>query len=252
MEAILTVIIGMCIGTLITLTSVGSGIVMVPLLLHAGVSPMYALGSNFFFVLTVKTISAIRYYRVGEVDAHTLWRMLASAGVGLLAGLGMLWWLTSHYSHATVEGIIVWMLTIAILLSAGLYAANELTDLSSRVRGRYMIILAGLLTGFITQTTSVGSGVFILMLLGRHFKTASRLIGTNMVFSLLVSLLATLGYLSVGKVDLTLVVLLISGGLFGVLIGSRVGKLLSEYQHRALLTLMIALSVVLMLIKVIG
>ncbi|MHC1602627.1 MAG: sulfite exporter TauE/SafE family protein [Methermicoccaceae archaeon] len=244
--------IGVCMGVIVTLTSVGGGVVMVPLLLHLGVSPLYALASNFLFVLSVKTISAVRYYRVGEVDTPLLKSLLASALIGLLGGLGLLWWLTSYYPLATVERAIVWMLMVAILLSAVMYAANEFTVFSSKMKGRWMVALAGFLTGFITQTTSVGSGVFPLMLLSRRFEKASTLIGTNMVFSLIVMLVATLGYLSVGKLDTTLTALLIIGGLFGVVLGSWASRRLTEFQHRALLTLTIMLAVVLVLIKVIG
>lgn len=241
--------LGMLMGIIITTTSVGGGIIMVPILLHAGVSAVYAIGANFFFVLIMKLISAIKYYRMGEVDVHSLKPMLASASIGLAGGLCFLWWLTTHYPTEVVESVIVGLLTIAILLSAVMYAGNELVHLSVG-KGGWPVVLSGLLTGFITQTTSVGSGVFTLMMLSRHFESPHKLIGTNMVFSLVITLVAAIGYISVGKVDALLTGVLIGGGLLGVMVGWRISQRLTEPQHRAVLTLTVGLSVLLMLMKV--
>jgi len=252
-EPMMTFALGMVMGIIIAMTSVGGGIIMVPILLHAGIGAVYAIGANFFFVLTVKSISAIKYYRMGEVDIHSLKPMLASAGIGLVSGLCFLWWLTTYYPGDVVESAIVGLLTIAILLSAGMYAGNELAHLSQRVgRGKWLVTLSGLLTGFITQTTSVGSGVFTLMMLSRHFESPHKLIGTNMVFSLVIMLVAAIGYLSVGKVDVLLTMMLIGGGAPGMMLGWRMSQRLTERQHRAVLTLTIGLSVLLMLMKVLG
>ena len=70
--------IGIIVGILSSITGLGGGFMIVPLLIFLGREAKLAVGTSFVFILVVAISSIIAHYRLGNVDIKT----------GLMLGLG--------------------------------------------------------------------------------------------------------------------------------------------------------------------
>ncbi|MBC8284268.1 MAG: sulfite exporter TauE/SafE family protein [Nitrospinae bacterium] len=72
------VLIGLIVGILSSVSGLGGGFMVVPLLIYLGREAKLAVGTSFVFILIVAISSIIAHYRLGNVDLKT----------GLILGLG--------------------------------------------------------------------------------------------------------------------------------------------------------------------
>ena len=70
--------IGIIVGILSSISGLGGGFMIVPLLIFLGREAKLAVGTSFVFILVVAISSIIAHYRLGNVDIKT----------GLILGLG--------------------------------------------------------------------------------------------------------------------------------------------------------------------
>ena len=71
-------LVGIIVGILSSLSGLGGGFMIVPLLIFLGREAKLAVGTSFLFILVVAISSIISHYRFGNVDIKT----------GLTLGLG--------------------------------------------------------------------------------------------------------------------------------------------------------------------
>ncbi|MBT5471881.1 MAG: sulfite exporter TauE/SafE family protein [Nitrospina sp.] len=71
-------LIGLIVGILSSVSGLGGGFMVVPLLIFLGREAKLAVGTSFVFILLVAISSIIAHYRLGNVDIKT----------GLILGLG--------------------------------------------------------------------------------------------------------------------------------------------------------------------
>ena len=71
-------LVGIIVGVLSSVSGLGGGFMIVPLLIFLGREAKLAVGTSFVFILVVAISSIIAHYRLGNVDIKT----------GLILGLG--------------------------------------------------------------------------------------------------------------------------------------------------------------------
>ena len=71
-------LVGFIVGILSSLSGLGGGFMVVPLLIYLGREAKLAVGTSFVFILVVAISSIIGHYRLGSLDIKT----------GLALGLG--------------------------------------------------------------------------------------------------------------------------------------------------------------------
>ena len=71
-------LVGIIVGILSSVSGLGGGFMIVPLLIFLGREAKLAVGTSFVFILVVAISSIIAHYRLGNVDIKT----------GLMLGLG--------------------------------------------------------------------------------------------------------------------------------------------------------------------
>jgi uncharacterized membrane protein YfcA len=64
-------VVGLIIGILSSVTGLGGGFMVVPLLIYLGRDAKLAVGTTFVFILLVAISSLIAHYRLGNVDVKT-------------------------------------------------------------------------------------------------------------------------------------------------------------------------------------
>ena len=72
------VLVGFIVGILSSISGLGGGFMVVPLLIYLGREAKLAVGTSFVFILVVAISSIISHYRLGNIDIKT----------GLTLGLG--------------------------------------------------------------------------------------------------------------------------------------------------------------------
>jgi uncharacterized protein len=108
-------VVGLIVGILSSITGLGGGFMVVPLLIYLGRDAKLAVGTTFVFILLVAISSLIAHYRLGNVDFKT-GLVLALGGI-LGAQIGPL--VLQHVSDQNFKKIFsvlmvitaVWMFT---------------------------------------------------------------------------------------------------------------------------------------------
>lgn len=250
----LNTLAGFGVGLVVGTTGVGGGALMTPILvLVFGVAPAAAVGTDLWFAALTKTAGGIVHHRQGGIDWQVL-RRLASGSLPA-AGLTLLWLHNAGIGQVR-QGLIMQALGAVLLLTAlAMFFRTRIHAFGQRVRGTApaafkraqpaLTVVAGALLGFLVTLTSVGAGALgtVMLLYLYPFRlTPARLVGTDIVHAIPLTLVAGMGHLALGNVDLHLLAYLLLGSVPGVLLGS----VLSARAPQALLRAII--SIVLMLV----
>jgi hypothetical protein len=99
-----------------------------------------------------------------------------------------------------------------------------------------LTVLAGAILGFLVTLTSVGAGALgavMLLYLYPFRMTPAKLVGTDIVHAIPLTLVAGTGHMAMGHVDLMLLLSLLLGSIPGILLGSQLGSKAPEAVLRA-------------------
>ena len=247
---------GFGVGAMVGMTGVGGGALMTPILvLLFGVAPAAAVGTDLWFAAITKLVGGTVHHSRGGVDWQVLRRLLSGS---LPAAVATLLWL--HYSGAAQvrQGLILNALGVVLLLTALSMIFRKRThafgqSLRSRAPEQFkraqpaMTIVAGAILGFLVTLTSVGAGalgVVMLLYLYPFRMTPLRLVGTDIVHAIPLTMVAGTGHLLMGNVDLPLLGSLLLGSIPGIILGSMVGHRAPEGLLRgAIATVLVAVGI---------
>lgn len=254
------VLTGLLVGTLVGLTGMGGGSLMTPILvLVLGVRPSLAVGTDLAYASITKAVGAIQHFRQGQVRISTgLWFALGSVPSTLI---GVTWIsqlqrvpglnvdaLISH-ALAWVLFFVAAMLLIQPLIQQRLWPRDQPSVFQKRLiamrRHRTpMLVAIGVIVGLLVGITSVGGGslvMFAMLLLFPKWPMSQR-VGTDVFQGFLLSAAAAAAHWQLGTVNVGIAAQLLVGSLPGVLIGTRLTKVIPERVLRPLVASALALS----------
>jgi len=230
-----TPLIGLLVGTLVGLTGLGGGVLLLPLLIYGlGTPPIVAVGSGAAFSTLTKLGGAVVHWRQGNVDWGLAGALAMGSIPGGLAGVALLAYLRFRFGEGindlltTFIGVL--LVTVPLLLvfqhrierCGGLCLRDQLPQWLNRYNGAFFVGIHG---GLLVGLTSVGAGsVIILLLLLFYRMTPAALVGTDIVHAVILTGVTGMAHLGLGTVDLGLVGWLIVGSVPGVLVGSALTK----------------------------
>ncbi|MCK6420923.1 MAG: sulfite exporter TauE/SafE family protein [Aquabacterium sp.] len=251
---------GFVVGLLVGITGVGGGSLMTPLLvLVFGMAPAAAVGTDLWFAAITKLVGGTVHHQRGGVD----WQVVRRLSLGSLpAAVLTLVWLHTSGLGPVKQGLILHMLGVVLVLTAlAMLLKKQLHAVGQRLRSsapeRFkgvqppLTVLAGALLGFLVTLTSVGAGALgtvMLVYLYPFRMTPTRLVGTDIVHAIPLTMVAGMGHLWMGNVDLPLLGQLLLGSIPGIVIGSLVGTRTSElFLRRAIAAVLVAVGAKLLL-----
>lgn len=251
---------GFVVGLLVGITGVGGGSLMTPLLvLVFGMAPAAAVGTDLWFAAITKLVGGTVHHQRGGVD----WQVVRRLSLGSLpAAVLTLAWLHASGLGPVKQGLILHMLGVVLVLTAlAMLLKKQLHAVGQRLRSsapeRFkgvqppLTVLAGALLGFLVTLTSVGAGALgtvMLVYLYPFRMTPTRLVGTDIVHAIPLTMVAGMGHLWMGNVDLPLLGQLLLGSIPGIVIGSLVGTRTSElFLRRAIAAVLVAVGAKLLL-----
>ncbi len=229
-----TGVAGLLVGAIVGVTGVGGGALMTPILVMLfGVAPTTAVGTDLLYASITKMFGTAVHHQHGTVDWQVV-RRLASGSLPA-AALTLAWMHFSGEGHIQ-DGVVIFTLGVALTVTAlgilfkdGIHALGTRSRLGDSVRFKAMqpalTVACGVLLGVMVTLTSVGAGALgtaMLVYLYPLRLKGGRLVGTDLAHAIPLTLIAGLGHLTLGNVNLGLMLNLLAGSIPGVVAGSLV------------------------------
>lgn len=222
----LKIVIGLIVGTLIGMTGLGGGVLLLPLLIFGlHVPAIIAVGSDAVFNFLTKIPSGTVHLRNGSVRRKVVLALAAGSVPGSYIGVNLLQHLRLVYGNGvndfikTAVGVLLIVISTLLLLQKTIEegVANRPPTAKSFVGMTFI----GLIAGFLVGMTSVGSGSIVMMLLLLFYSYPPRvMVGTDIVHAVLLTGMTGLLHFRLGNVDLSLVGWLLVGSVPGGILGS--------------------------------
>lgn len=250
---IFPVLIGFIGGLLTGMIGIGGSIFVTPALMACGIPPLAAVACQVNSTIGVALAGFLKYRRNLDVDMKLGWLLVTGGMVGAYIGVKFLDFLPDKATidcfikagYITVSSL---MGTLFLFLSIKnikrlKHQNPSLTPAPPRWVSQWpwsihfrrtrvaisgvLLIVMGVLSGFITSTLGMGNGVFMMPVLTYFIgRTSPVIYGTTLFASVAATIVATMGHaLETQSIDLVLVLFLVVGGIIGNQFGVRLGYL---------------------------
>jgi uncharacterized membrane protein YfcA len=225
--------IGFIIAALVGLTGIGGGSFTTPvLILLVGLPATEAVGTAMVFSAVVRLIAAPFYVLGRNVKVEYLRLLLVGAIPGLLAGIYILRRLGSRASNPV---LLISLGTILVASSSITLMRRSRNRQAGRNNARWLPWLAlpiGIETGF----SSAGAGALgTVLLLNFSSMSAAQVVGTDLVFGIVLAVIAGAFHLSWGSISTSVLSHLLIGGVPGVLVGCFMARKVPARRFKAAL-----------------
>lgn len=239
LEEFLLMTVAGVVGILVGLTGVGGGAVMTPaLILLFGINPVTAVATDLILATVTKVVSGVLHNRAGSVDWSVLRRMwlgsLPGVGLGIVA---VIYFLGDNLAVLSFFlAVLLFVTAISMLRAKSGFQSGNMTESKTTAGGVFI--------GFSVATTSVGAGALGMALLRALLgdKDPKRLVGTDVIHAIPVAMLAGLSYGFAGLIDWSLLLLLLTGSIPGVILGSLLVQKVNPAAMRKVLGLVLLLA----------
>lgn len=258
-EFIQFIMAGMLVGFCVGVTGVGGGSLMTPILMGVfRIEPHIAIGTDLLYAAVSKFCGSF----VHAKKLNIVWPIVWWLALGSIpASLGTNWMLSNYLSGAThykavltmVLGFMLILTGISIVFRSRIEAffrkrSNQKTtaarsDMTREEIAQWvsskkaLVIIMGIVLGVFVTLSSVGAGAFGIMALVVMFPTLPmiRIIGSDVVHAVLLTLVAGLGHMSAGNVDFTLLGWLLMGSIPAIIVGTLLSSRMPEQLIRRIL-----------------
>ncbi len=236
---------GFAVGFLVGMTGVGGGSLMTPLLiLLFKVHPVTAVGTDLIYASITKSGGSFVHGFNKTIDWRILFRLALGSLPASLVTVALLWWL--KIDQATYSALVTKVLGVALLLTAAalLFRRRLLASYSQRIgvlsesRTRQFTIATGVALGVLVTVSSVGAGalgVTALLLLYPELPAVS-IAGSDIAHAVPLTLVAGLGHLASGGIDVAILLSLLIGSLPGIMLASMFAPRLPDTALRLILS----------------
>lgn len=225
---LLKVLIGFIVGTLIGLTGLGGGVLLLPMLIFGlHVPAITAVGSDALFNFFTK-IPASLMHLLGKKTVRR--KVVLAMAIGSVPGSYLGVTFLVHLRHVYGNGVndfiksavgLLLVLIPTLLLFQG-RIEDHLANRPPTMKSFAGMSIIGLVGGFLVGITSVGSGSIIMMMLLLFYSFPPKvMVGTDIAHAVILTGVTSLLHWRAGNVDPHLVVSLLIGSIPGGILGSQ-------------------------------
>lgn len=230
---------------------------MTPVLVIIGIPPLTAVGTDLLYSALSKATGVAVYARRGNINFEILFYLIAGGIPATLVGYFLLLYITASQGSAILNSVVGLFLSLVLLAVGTLYIIQirlrkGLFDGNSRKitrRIKISFVIAGFITGFIVQFTSVGSGVLITFFLLYFMTQPGRVVGTDLGFGLVITGIGGFLHLTLGSPDFIILILLLAGAAPGILLGTKMNKRIQIGQFRLILMVLMMITGIVLLVR---
>jgi len=247
------ILAGMLVGFCVGITGVGGGSLMTPILIGLfRIEPHIAIGTDLLYAAISKFCGSM----VHAKKLNIVWPIVLWLAVGSIpASFGTAWVLEHNLSQSThykavltmVLGFMLTLTGVSIIFRTRIEkffnkfrnkenTQTENEQLAVQNKRTYIVIM-GIILGVFVTLSSVGAGAFGIMALVIMFPNLPmiRIIGSDVVHAVLLTLVAGLGHMSAGNVDFVLLMWLLVGSIPAIIIGTLISSRMPERLIRKIL-----------------
>ncbi|MFC3901429.1 hypothetical protein SAMN05421749_10181 [Acinetobacter marinus] len=244
------VVVGFCVGV----TGVGGGSLMTPILIGLfKIEPHVAIGTDLLYAAISKFCGSM----VHAKKLNIIWPLVIFLSLGSIPASFATTWVLDHYlSQSTHYKMVLTMFLGFMLTITGISIIfrPQIEKFFSKYRKpnsvdtaidpnaisknkRIYIIIMGVILGVFVTLSSVGAGAFGIMALIIMFPNMPmiRIIGSDVVHAVLLTLVAGLGHMSSGNVDFHLLMWLLVGSIPAIVVGTLLSSRMPEKLIRRIL-----------------
>ena len=244
------VLSGLLVGLLVGQTGVGGGSLMTPILvLLFGMHPATAVGTDLLYASATKTVGSAVHGFNKTVD----WRITARLAAGSLPACALTLFIVSRFDPmgprasawlSAALGIVLVLTALCLFWRARVLAVagRALEGLSPR-RTVQLTILSGAIVGVLVSITSIGAGAIgVTAMFALYPRLPARtIVGSDVAHAVPLTLLAGIGHLIMGSVDVHLLLTLLCGSVPGVTVGNILAARVPEWVTRPVLASVLAI-----------
>lgn len=245
------------VGIIVGLTGVGGASLITPMLIFFFQVPAsIAVSSDVVAATLMKVVGGFKHWQQQTLDLQVVkWLALGSVP-GSLGGVWILHCIKGSDTQ-NLDYILLHCLGMAIALVVVLAMTQLLLkiflpnlnlpqppewDLNTN-SGRIFTVSAGAILGCIVGITSVSSGSMFALLLITFFRLdSSKLVGTDISQAAILLMFTSLGHLSLGTVDWSLVWPIWLGSVPGVLVGAKFCQIMPQRPLKLVIYGMLAMA----------
>jgi len=234
----LIALIGFITGMLIGMTGTGGGVLLTPLLMVLTPYPAVKLiGTDIVNGAVTKLLGVWEHRRLGQVRWGLATILIIGTVPGTIGGIVLVSFLKSRLAEAELDhflrlvlGVLLFCVSFLLPVARMRKVRPAMTWLNAPgIGARLRLAAVGALVGFLVALTSIGSGslLMVFLLLLTSYPTAE-LVGTDILYGLVTMALAGSLHLRMGHFDRALFLHIVAGSLPGVVVGSRLTRVVSE------------------------
>jgi uncharacterized membrane protein YfcA len=233
----MTLLVGFLIALGVGLTGVGAGAVTAPvLILFFGSAPAESVGTALVFAAVIKLAVAPMYLLRRQVHLKILLKLCIGGIPGVIGGVFLVSALNAKRYENTLL-LLVGVTVATLALYTLFHSVRKDMPLEGRDRSQWLPgIAAGI--GAEVGVSSAGAGALgSLALLHLTTLSPAKVVGTDMLFGLVVSVIGGGFHVSAGHYDSNVLGKLLIGGVVGVFVGANLSAILPARPLRIALSL---------------
>ena len=254
MQYVLYFLIAIGATTVGSLTGMGGGVIIKPVLDSFGVLDVTAISFlSGCTVLSMTTYSVLKSKVSGEshVTMKTGFPLAIGAAAGGLVGKWLFSYVKSLSSDPNRVGAVQALCLLIVTLGTLIYTIYKAKIKTYRVENTAVCVLIGLFLGIMSSFLGIGGGPINLVVLFFFFSMSTKLAAENSLyiifFSQIASLISTIVTGSVPDFQIGVLVLMVAGGIAGGICGRMINKKIDE---KTVDKLFIALMVLMIVINI--
>jgi len=220
------ILVGFFVGTLIGLTGLGGGVLLLPILIFGlRIPAIVAVGSDALFNFFTKIPASLVHLKKGTVRRKVVLALAVGSVPGSASGVIYLTHLRHVYGNGVNDviklAIGILLVIIPLLLMFQTRIEERIVNRSPTLKSFVGMTIIGLCSGFLVGMTSVGSGSIIMMMLLLFYSYPPKVnVGTDIVHAVVLTGVTGFLHFRLGNVDPNLVLALLVGSIPGGLLGS--------------------------------
>lgn len=246
MHYLLLPVLSFFVGIIVGLTGIGGASLITPMLIFIfQVPPSIAVSSDVVAATLMKVIGSAKHWEQKTLDTEVVKWFAFGSVPGSFLGVSILHLI--RVKELNLDSILLRFIGVIILLITLLalvqllvmtffpkFSLPELPKLDlTTYYGRFLTITIGVILGCLVGLTSVSSGSMFALVLIAFFRLEPRkLVGTDISHAGILLLFTSLGHLTLGTVDWSLVIPIWIGSVPGVLLGAKICQIAPQRPLR--------------------
>tara|TARA_B110000003_G_scaffold271967_1_gene307002 strand:- start:309 stop:1088 length:780 start_codon:yes stop_codon:yes gene_type:complete len=242
-------LVGFFVGLIVGMTGVGGGALLAPILLFFyGLEIKVVIATDLLFAAITKSVASTTHIKNSYID----WQIVGRLWIGSIPSSILI--LALIFCGLSLDGDLIITAVGGLIIFSGvsMFFSNYIQSKSKLFRVNSpesfkkfqgpLTVFFGSLLGLLVTLTSLGAGaigVIVLRLLYPLRMKAHKLIGTDTIHAIPVSLIAGFGFLNMGLVNFDMLLMLLLGSIPGAIVGSMLIKSLEPELIKRILSIVL-------------